>query len=141
MDDRRIFGWRTVFFGFIRSRRRVNRRESDSDVVFLDWHHPWLFFLAVGTMLLSCTDAVMTLMLIELGFYEANPIMASVMGQGTAAFAATKMALTGFGVLTLVFLAKAQFLDRFRAGLFLTAMFVAYACLVCYETVNLLRFL
>ncbi|MDX1506789.1 MAG: DUF5658 family protein [Woeseiaceae bacterium] len=141
VDDRRQFGWRTVFYGFLRSRRRAHRREADADVVFMDWHHPWLFFLAVGTMLLSCTDAVLTLTLIDFGFYEANPFMASIMGQGTAAFAATKMALTGFGILTLVFLAKAHFLDRFRTGLFLTVFFLAYACLVCYETVNLLRFL
>ena len=119
----------------------MNRRVADADVVFMDWHHPWLFFLSVGTMLLSCTDAILTLTLIDLGFYEANPFMASVMAQGTTAFAATKMALTGFGILTLVFLAKAHFLDRFRTHLFLTLFFVAYACLVCYEAVNLLRFL
>ena len=140
-SDRREFGWRTIFFGFTRSRRHNHRRETDAEVLFLDRGHPWLFFLAVGTMLLSCTDAVLTLALIDFGFYEANPFMASVMGQGTAVFAATKMALTGFGILTLVFLAKAHFLDRFRTGLFLTIFFLAYACLVCYETVNLLRFL
>ena len=55
--DRRAFGWRTVFFGFLRSRRRSPRRGDEDDVVFLDWHHPWLFFLAVGIMLLSTADA------------------------------------------------------------------------------------
>ena len=141
VEDRRQFGWRTVLYGFLRSRRRDTRRAADGDVVFMDWHHPWLFFLATGTMLLSCTDAVLTLILLDKGMIEANPVMAAIMGQGTAAFAATKMALTGFGILTLVFLAKHHFLDRFRAGLFLTVFFVAYACLVCYEIVNLLRFL
>ena len=49
--------------------------------------------------------------------------------------------MTAFGIFTLVFLAKARFLDRFRTGLFLTMFFSAYACLVCWEIVNLLRFL
>ena len=53
--DRREFGWRTVFYGFLRSRRRAPRRSADGDVTFLDWHHPWLFFLSVGTMLMSAT--------------------------------------------------------------------------------------
>ena len=52
-EPRRAFTWRTVFYGFTRSRRRALRRGEDADVIFLDWHHPWLFFLAVGIMLLS----------------------------------------------------------------------------------------
>ena len=138
-EDRRAFGWRTVFFGFLRSRRRVLRRGDDADIIFMDWHHPWLFFLAVGTMLLSCTDAFLTLLLLDRGMIEVNPVMASLLGQGTAMFASTKMALTGFGILTLVYLAKSRFLDRFRTGLFLTTFFMVYACLVCYEIVSLLR--
>lgn len=140
-DDRRLFDWRTVFYGFLRSRRRHLRRNADADVIFIDWHHPWLFFLAVGTMLLSCTDAFLTVMLLDLGMIEANPVMASLLGQGTALFAATKMAFTGFGILTLVFLAKSRFLDRVRTGLILTVFFTAYACLICYEIVNLLYLL
>ena len=140
-DDRREFGWRTVMFGFLRSRRRELRRTADADIVFLDWHHPWLFFLAVGTMLLSCADAFLTLQLVQLDMVEANPLMAAILERSTTAFAVTKMALTAFGILTLVFLAKLRFLDRFRTGLFLTVFFSAYACLVCYELVHLFRLL
>ncbi len=141
VDNRRRFGWRTVFYGFLRSRRRQLRRDADADVIFIDWHHPWLFFLAVGTMLLSCTDAFLTVVLLDLGMIEANPLMDVLLRQGTGMFAATKMAFTGFGILTLVFLSKSRFLDRFRTGLILTTFFMAYACLVCYEIVNLLRLL
>ena len=136
--DRRAFSWRTVFYGFTRSRRRTLRRELDAEVIFLDWHHPWLFFLAVGTMLLSCVDAFMTLQLLERGMVEANPVMAAILGHGTAAFAASKMLLTGTSILILVFLAKSRFLNRFRTGLFLTVFFTVYACLVCYEFVHLI---
>jgi len=139
--DRRIFGWKTVLFGFLRSRRHCLRREADADIQFLDWHHPWLFFLAVGTMILSCLDALMTLQLLERGMMEVNPIMAAVLGKSTTVFAVSKMTMTGVGLLALVFLAKARFLNRIRTGLLLTACFSAYACLVCYEFVSLLQML
>ena len=137
--DRRRFSWKTVLFGYFRSRRHQARRGDDGDVLFLDWHHPWLFFLSVGTMILSCLDAFMTLQLIDLGMFEANPMMAALLGYGTGAFAASKMLMTGTSILILVYLAKTRFLNRVRAGLFLTVFFSAYACLVCYEFVQLMQ--
>ena len=139
--DRRRFSWRTVAYGFTLSRRRELRRVADDDVIFLDWHHPWLFFLATGTMLLSSADAFLTLLLIDLGMIEANPFMGAVMAHGTTVFTSTKLAMTAFGIFVLVFLAKSQFLNRFRTGLFLTIFFTFYACLVCYELVSLFRLL
>lgn len=138
LTDRRAFTWRTVFFAFFRSRRHSHRREDEADVLFLDRHHPWLFFLSVGLMLMSSLDAFMTLQLLDRGMIEANPVMAAILGHGTQAFAISKMAMTGTGILILVFLAKARFLNRFRTGLFLTVFFSMYACLVCYEFVFLL---
>jgi hypothetical protein len=140
-NDRRSTSWRTVFYGFVRSRRHSQRREDGTEVLFLDWHHPWLFFLSVGTMLLSCADAFMTLQLIQLGMVEVNPFMAAILEQGTGPFAATKLAMTGVGILMLVFMAKARFMNRIRTGIFLTVFFSFYCCLVCYEFVHLLRHL
>lgn len=140
-DDRRQFTWRTVFFGFLRSRRRDVRRDSEGEVLFLDWHHPWLFVLSVGTMLLSGVDGFLTLELLQRGMVEANPLMAGVLGWGTESFAVAKMALTAIGILMLVYLAKARFLDRIRVGIFLTVLFSVYCCLVCYEIVSLLKLL
>ena len=139
ISDRRVVTWKTIFYGFTRSRRHNLRRELDSEVVFLDWHHPWLFFLAVGTMIMSGLDAFMPLQLLERGTIEANPVMAAILGQRTTTFAVSKMFMTGTSILILVFLAKARFLNRFRTGLFLTIFFSIYACLICYEFVFLIR--
>ena len=125
-------------YGFLRSRRHGTRREHDAEPVFIDWHHPWLFFLAVGIMILSSLDAFFTLQLIERGAFEANPVMAAVMEKGTSSFAASKMALTGFGILALVYLARSRFFNVVRTGVFLTAFFGFYAVLVCYEFVTLM---
>jgi len=138
-DDRREFSWRTVFFGFLRSRRRDTRRGSEDAPLYTDWHHPWLFFLATGTMLLSCMDAFFTLQLLDRGAIEMNPAMAVMIGQGTLAFAATKMLLTGLGILILVFLSQTRMFNLMRTGLVLTVFFIFYACLVCYEFIYLLN--
>jgi hypothetical protein len=137
--ERRAFGWRTVAFGFLRSRRRGSRRAAEFQSIYSDWHHPWLFFLSVGTMLLSSVDAFLTLQLLDRGFYEANPVMAAIMCHGTLTFAISKMMLTGFGVLTLVYLSRHRFMNRFPTGMVLTLIFSFYACLVCYEFVWLIR--
>jgi hypothetical protein len=139
--ERRAMSWRTVFYGFLLSRRRDARRADEVDPVFTDWHHPWLFFLATGIMIMSCMDAFLTLQLIQRGAYEANPVMAAVMAQGTANFTVTKMLLTGVGILALVFLARVMFFNRMRTGLILTGFFSFYAVLICYEFVNLMAHL
>ena len=89
-------------------------------------------------MILSCTDAFFTLQLLQRGAIEMNPIMDAVIGKSTVMFAVTKLSLTAFGILVLVFLSRARFMDRFRTGLILTVFFSFYACLVCYEFVYLL---
>ena len=138
-SSRRTFSWRTVLFGHLHSHRRVFRRAEDADSAFIDWHGSWLFFLALGIMLLSCVDAFMTLQLIERGMIEVNPVMATVMRQGTAAFAISKLAMTGISILILVFLSRTQFMRFLRTGLLLTIFFSAYCCLICYQFVHLLQ--
>ena len=123
----------------MRSRRHETRRDSEDEPLYTDWHHPWLFFLATGTMLLSCTDAFFTLQLIDRGAVEMNPVMAVLIGRGTLAFAATKMLLTGLGILVLVFLSRSRLFNLMRTGVILTVFFSIYACLVCYEFMFLLR--
>lgn len=138
LPDRRRFTWRTVVFGYLRSRRRRHRRDAERDAVFIDWHHPWLFFLAVGIMLLSTLDAFLTLRLLERGAIEVNPIMAAMLGHGHFAFAASKMVLTGLGIMTLVFLSRLRVFNLMRTGVLLTLFFSFYACLACYQFLMLL---
>ena len=131
--DRRRFSWRTVVFAFLRSRRHAHRRSADGEPIYLDAHSPTIAMLAIGVMVLSSLDAFFTLRLIDRGAREINPIMAAVMGEGTATFAVTKMLLTGLSVLALVFLERAQVFNRFRTGVVLSVAFAFYVCLVCYE--------
>lgn len=137
--ERRQFTWRTVTWGYTRSRRRGQRRDADAVPVFVDWHHPWLFFLATATMLLSSMDAFFTLQLIARGAVEVNPAMALALEYGHGTFAVSKIFLTAFPILTLVYLSRTRFFNIFRTGLILTISFSVYACLVCYQFVLLMN--
>lgn len=89
--------------------------------------------------MLSCFDAFFTLQLIDRGMVEINPVMEIMIGKGTLHFAATKMLLTGLGILMLVFLSRSRMFNLMRTGLVLTVFFSFYACLVCYEFTYLLK--
>ena len=138
VPDRRSVTWRTFVFGYCLSRRRQHRRRSERDNVFIDWHHPWLFFLGTGIMLLSTVDAFLTLQLLDRGAIEVNPFMALMLEFGHIEFAVSKMLLTGLGILVLVFLARLRLFNFLRTGLLLTLFFSFYACLVCYQAVLLM---
>lgn len=90
-------------------------------------------------MLMSCLDAFLTLQLLDRGAIEINPVMAAVIGRSALSFAVSKFVLTGLGVLALVFLSRARFMNRIRTGLILTFFFSVYSVLVCYEFVSLVN--
>lgn len=137
-EDRRRFGWRTILNAFFRSRRRVRRRQDDTTHPFIDWHHPWLFFLGVGVMMLSAADAFFTLRLIEGGAVEVNPFMKRLIDTDTFLFVSTKLLVTGVGLMTLVFASQVFVFRRIRVGVLVTAVFCLYACLICYQYIGLM---
>lgn len=136
--DRRHFDWRTVLYGFVLSRRRNPRRAGDRRHPFTDWHHPWLLFLGIGVMMMSATDAFLTLRLLERGAVEANPFMRVLIDTDIQWFVGIKLILTGLGLMLLVYTSRVLLFRRIRVGLLITGFFCGYACLICYEYFGLL---
>jgi hypothetical protein len=136
--DRRRFGWRTVLYGFVLSRRHRSRRAHDRSHPFSDWHHPWLLFLGIGVMTMSAADAFLTLRLLERGAVEANPLMRMLIDTDVQWFVGVKQVLTGLGLMLLVYTSRILLFRRIRVGLLITGFFCGYACLMCYEYLGLL---
>jgi len=130
--DRRRVTLRSFLQGGVTPRRRGGRR-ADEQHLPIDWHEPYLLFLAVTILLLSVADAFLTLTLIMGGAQEANPLLAFVLQEHPEFFAALKMALTGSGVLVLVAVARTRLFRIMRVGLLLQGVFVAYVALIAYE--------
>ena len=86
----------------------------------------------VATLLLSITDAFLTVRLMSAGASEANPLLAVALSEHPLLFATVKMCLTGLGVTLLVVLARTRVFNV-RAGACLYGLVAAYLCLVGYE--------
>ena len=106
----------------------------DEDTVSsIDWHHPRWLAIAILILVFSCTDALLTLMLIEQGAYEANPLMARLVVGSALAFAAVKIGLTAAGVVLLTQLARLRTVGNIPVGVLLYLVLAGYAALIAYE--------
>ena len=130
--DRRALTLQTLISSGFTPRRRAGRRAGDEDL-FVDFHDPRLLVPALAMLLLSITDAFLTITLMINGAKEANPLLAFVLNEHPRLFAAVKIVLTGFGILLLVALARARVFKVVRVSLFLYGLVAAYMALVGYE--------
>jgi hypothetical protein len=80
-----------------RGRRAGFRRSAEGDRAYIDRPSCRIILLVLFVMLSSICDALLTLIHLDNGGSEANPVMALVLGQGTASFLRVKMSLTGVG--------------------------------------------
>ncbi len=132
--DRRRRLWRAVWYGSFNPRRRQPpRRTADSRFHPIDWYSAHLLAVAIGILLLSVVDAFLTLILLQGGADEVNPVMAALLYKGAAAFTALKMALTGCSVLLLVFLSRYRFMRLVRVDAVMYVVLAAYTTLISYE--------
>jgi hypothetical protein len=81
-----------------RGRRQVCRRVGEGYHAYVDWLSPRISGLALCILISSILDAVLTLLHVQRGGQEANPIMALTLYHSETAFIGIKMATTGFGV-------------------------------------------
>lgn len=131
--DRRYRRLWSLAYGSFHPRRRGVRRNTEQHVEFVDWHGAHLLGIALAILLLSSLDAFMTLTLLVHGAHEVNPVMAGLLYQDVASFAAVKMTLTGLGVTTLVVLSRCRVFGRIRVDLALYLTLAGYLALVIYE--------
>ena len=120
-------------YGNFRPRRRNSRRDADSHRFIFDWHEPHLLYTALAIVLLSCTDALFTLNLINIGAVEANAVMNHALTAGVEQFLWIKISITVVSVLTLVFASQRRFMGRFRVIRILQVACVGYIALIAYE--------
>jgi uncharacterized protein DUF5658 len=131
--ERRTRVLRALVHGNLQPRRREPRRAGDRAVSAVDWHHPQWLAIAILIVVFSCSDALLTLILVERGAYEANPLMAPLVGGSALRFALIKIGLTAGGVVLLTQLARIRAFGRVPVGLLLYTALTLYGALVAYE--------
>jgi hypothetical protein len=131
--DRRISVVRALLYGSVRPRRRGPRRSGEQRIGAVDWHHPWWLAIGVLVVALSCADAALTLLLIDSGAYEVNPLLAPLVRGSAVAFILFKVALTGGGIVCLTLLARAKLFGRLPVRLIFYGILLGYIVLILYE--------
>ena len=90
---------------FIHGRRKgIRRKEDKYKIVFFDQYSSKIFLSIIVLLLLSITDALLTLILIGNGASEINPVMAYFLKFGPYTFISVKYFLTCYtAIIFLVF--------------------------------------
>jgi hypothetical protein len=111
-------------------RRCIGRRRDGAENPYADSLSPRVIVLVFFVVLCSALDALFTLMYVQQGGDEANPIMAMALDQGMTSFVGAKMALTGLGA---VLLAVHRHFWLGIRGLYVLALI--YASLLVYHLI------
>lgn len=119
----------------LRGRRRQHRRESDlyNPALTLDWHHPHLLYITLGTLFLCFADAHNTLQLLWEGAVEVNGFMDTLIRKSPTLFIEVKLALTAVCLVILVSYHHITLLNRVRIRYMLYSVFSIYVGLIGYE--------
>ena len=131
--NRRGGVFRAFLYGNFHPRRRVSQRVADEHHLLFDWHEPRILYLALAVLLLSCTDALFTLNLLNAGATEANAVMASMLEQGVDRFVAVKIGITAISVVFLVTIARRKVFMSFSVEHLLQIFCAGYILVICYE--------
>lgn len=111
-------------------RRIRGRRRGEKQNTYVDRYTRREWTLALGILVLSLLDLVLTLQYLDLGGEEANPIMRWALDSGRETFAVAKIALTLAGAVFLLLHARFR---GVRAAL--EVLFLLYVVLIGYHAV------
>jgi hypothetical protein len=119
----------------INGRRESARREEDQTrLFFFDRYNQRIFAAITAILMLSIFDALLTLILIERGSTELNPVMAYFLKYGPLPFIVSKYLLTSFGVVVLLIF-KNVFINKinmYTHSLFSCVIF-AFSTVIVWE--------
>ena len=116
-------------------RRTTRRRTEDRLKNFIpDRHSPKSFAVILVIIMLSITDAILTLDLISHGASELNPIMAYYLEHGPLVFFWMKYLLT-FAAIILIFFHEEIYLfkNRVQVKVLYFFLIIPFAMVVCWE--------
>lgn len=131
--DRRRNSPRTLLHSLYRGRRQAFRRADEAGTDrYLDIVEPATAAIAIAILLLSSADALFTLLLLQRGAIELNPVMDALIAIDATLFVAVKLAITGVCVLFIVAHRRFGFF-RLRGGHVLHGVLVLYAALAVYH--------
>ena len=135
VPDRRLLPTSPWAALLARGQRALNRRADEHEQeYFVDTYSAHTLFQIVLLLALSIADAAITLLLIQVGCEEINPVMSHLLEYGLLTFLVGKYVLTAAGIpLLLVFKNHYLFGSHFRVGYLFPVFIGMYLCLIGYQ--------
>jgi len=129
-EDRRLRPTPLLSRYWFVGRRRGGRRADESENIYVDRYTALELFLILGILVLSLLDMVFTLIHLEAGGTEANPLMAWTLAWGgNPAFTSVKLVSTLLGLFVLLIHVRFR-----RVKTLLGLAFVLYAGISLFHT-------
>jgi hypothetical protein len=132
LNDRRANPLRSIRYGLFGG-RRVTVRRSGTAGAYVDRYHPSLVYASFGIVLLCCADAYFTLLLLQRGAVEINPVMDALIRANVHGFLNVKIIWTAVAVVFLVLHKNFLIFNRLSTARVIYALFGAYALLIAYQ--------
>ena len=132
--ERRSNRRKAAVHSFYRRRRAQARRQTD-DVTgqYVDVHETRLGYLALLLMTLSIIDAFFTLVLLENGSRELNPLLEFLLQVDTSLFLGVKFFITAMGIVFFVQHKHHKLFNLISCYQLLSVSVAVYAVLIGYE--------
>jgi len=133
--ERRIFHMQSLLFSLFKRRRRDVRRIADRHIGhYVDLHEPKLLIIGVAIFVMSCMDAYFTLILLQHGAEEINPLMKLLIDIDITLFIKTKIAVTAVCIVFIIAHKNFWLLkNKIKVRSVLSATMVMYLVLINYQ--------
>jgi hypothetical protein len=133
--DRRSHQRSRLKFFLFGGRRKSARRDQDKkEFIYVDQYHPWLLVAILLLVILSISDALLTLNLIAHGATEKNPIMAYFLNMGVGPFVIAKLILTCSDILIILVFHKYFFRPlHIHMKTIIPAFIAIFAVVICWQ--------
>ena len=131
--DRRNHSLSTLHGALFKYRRRESRREGEHIDSYVDWYGHWTLIAIITVILLCCTDAFLTIVLLDNGAVEMNILMDWLIQRDIRSFAVVKMGVTGLALLVLVMHLNFRVYKVIAVRYLIFALVPMYSLLIAHE--------
>lgn len=131
-SDRRVNSVRSIVHG-AGGGRRVEIRRNGTSHAYVDRYHPSLVYASIGIVILCCADAYFTLMLLQRGAVEVNPVMDALIRASVQSFVNVKIIWTCVAVVFLLLHTNFLIFNLLSTARVIYTLFAGYAILIAYQ--------
>ena len=132
-DDRRSPSLATLHGALFKYRRRGSRRDGEHINSYVDWYGHWTLLATFTVILLCCTDAFLTIVLLSNGAAEMNVLMDWLIQKDIRSFAVVKMGITGLALVVLVLHLNFRVYKVIAVRYLIFALVPMYSLLIAHE--------